>query len=97
VPVQQLKKFTFNEQYENPLFNSLTTFIEPFPIGLCHHADFRGSPEEKGAFATGTITLAGTLIEPVPAISLKARVSTRRPGSPYRFSSSVRYCCQTAA
>ena len=30
--VQQLKKF--KEQYENPLFNSLMTFIEPFPIGL---------------------------------------------------------------
>lgn len=29
---QQLKKF--KEQYENPLFNSLMTFIEPFPIGL---------------------------------------------------------------
>ena len=32
VQVQQLKKF--KEQYENPLFNSLMTFIEPFPIGL---------------------------------------------------------------
>jgi hypothetical protein len=32
VQVQQLKKF--KEQYENPLFNSLITFIEPFPIGL---------------------------------------------------------------
>ena len=30
--VQQLKKF--KEQYENPLFNSLMTFIEPFPVGL---------------------------------------------------------------
>jgi len=30
--VQQQKKF--KEQYENPLFNSLMTFIEPFPIGL---------------------------------------------------------------
>ena len=30
--LQQLKKF--KEQYENPLFNSLMTFIEPFPIGL---------------------------------------------------------------
>lgn len=30
--VQQLKKF--KEQYENPLYNSLMTFIEPFPIGL---------------------------------------------------------------
>jgi len=32
VQLQQLKKF--KEQYENPLFNSLMTFIEPFPIGL---------------------------------------------------------------
>jgi hypothetical protein len=32
VQVQQLKKF--KEQYKNPLFNSLMTFIEPFPIGL---------------------------------------------------------------
>ena len=32
VQVQQLKKF--KEQYENPLFNSLITFIEPFPVGL---------------------------------------------------------------
>lgn len=30
--VQQMKKF--KEQYENPLFNSLMTFIEPFPVGL---------------------------------------------------------------
>jgi hypothetical protein len=30
--VQQLKKL--REQYENPLFNSLMTFIEPFPVGL---------------------------------------------------------------
>ncbi|MGA9182924.1 MAG: DUF4199 domain-containing protein, partial [Candidatus Acidiferrales bacterium] len=29
---EQLKKF--KEQYEDPLFNSLMTFIEPFPIGL---------------------------------------------------------------
>jgi Protein of unknown function (DUF4199) len=32
VQVQHLKKL--KEQYENPLFNSLMTFIEPFPIGL---------------------------------------------------------------
>jgi Protein of unknown function (DUF4199) len=30
--LQQLRKF--KEQYENPLFNSLITFLEPFPIGL---------------------------------------------------------------
>jgi hypothetical protein len=30
--VQQQKKL--QEQYQNPLFNSLMTFIEPFPIGL---------------------------------------------------------------
>lgn len=30
--VQQMKKL--KEQYENPLFNSLMTFIEPFPVGL---------------------------------------------------------------
>jgi hypothetical protein len=32
VQVEQLKKL--KEQYENPLFNSLMTFIEPFPIGI---------------------------------------------------------------
>lgn len=32
VKVEQLKKF--KEQYKNPVFNSLMTFIEPFPIGL---------------------------------------------------------------
>src|SRR5271163_4305644 len=32
VQVEQLKQF--KEQYENPLFNSLMTFIEPFPVGL---------------------------------------------------------------
>ena len=32
VQVQHLKKL--KEQYENPLFNSLMTFIEPFPVGL---------------------------------------------------------------
>jgi hypothetical protein len=32
VQVQHLKNL--KEQYENPLFNSLMTFIEPFPIGL---------------------------------------------------------------
>jgi len=30
--VQELKKF--KEQYENPLFNAVMTFIEPFPVGL---------------------------------------------------------------
>lgn len=30
--LQQLKKL--KELYENPLFNSLMTFIEPFPVGL---------------------------------------------------------------
>jgi len=30
--LQELKKF--KEQYENPLFNSLVTFLEPFPVGL---------------------------------------------------------------
>jgi|SRR5882672_10435082 len=30
--LQQLKKF--KELYENPLFNAVMTFIEPFPIGL---------------------------------------------------------------
>jgi hypothetical protein len=30
--VQRMKKF--KEQYRNPLFNSLMTFIEPFPVGL---------------------------------------------------------------
>ena len=37
VQVQQLKEF--KEQYENPLFNSLMTFIEPFPIGHLSAAD----------------------------------------------------------
>jgi Protein of unknown function (DUF4199) len=32
VQVQKLKEF--KEQYKNPLFNSLMTFIEPFPVGL---------------------------------------------------------------
>jgi hypothetical protein len=32
VQVQHLKEL--KEQYENPLFNSLMTFIEPFPVGL---------------------------------------------------------------
>jgi hypothetical protein len=32
VQVQQLKKF--KEQYKNPFFNSMMTFIEPFPVGL---------------------------------------------------------------
>lgn len=30
--VQQFQKF--KQQYRNPLFNSMMTFIEPFPIGL---------------------------------------------------------------
>ena len=30
--MQQLNKF--KEQYENPLFNSAMTFLEPFPVGL---------------------------------------------------------------
>lgn len=30
--LQDLKKY--KEMYENPLFNSLITFLEPFPIGL---------------------------------------------------------------
>ncbi len=30
--LQDLKKY--KEMYENPLFNSLVTFLEPFPIGL---------------------------------------------------------------
>ena len=30
--VLQMQKF--KEQYENPLFNSLMTFIEPFPVGV---------------------------------------------------------------
>jgi len=30
--VEHLKKL--KEQYENPVFNSLMTFIEPFPVGL---------------------------------------------------------------
>lgn len=30
--IQQLKKF--KEQYENPLYNSAMTFLEPFPVGL---------------------------------------------------------------
>jgi hypothetical protein len=32
VKVEQQKRF--KEEYKNPLFNSLMTFIEPFPIGL---------------------------------------------------------------
>src|SRR5258708_26910848 len=32
VKVQELKKY--KELYDNPFFNALMTFIEPFPIGL---------------------------------------------------------------
>jgi hypothetical protein len=45
VQVQQLKKF--KEQYENPLFNSLMTFIEPFPIGLVVTAASAGLLRKK--------------------------------------------------
>ncbi len=48
------------------------TFIEPFPIGLAITLISAAGPEEKGAFATGTITLAGILIEPVPVNVLLA-------------------------
>ena len=34
VQVQVQKLEEFKEQYKNPLFNSLMTFIEPFPVGL---------------------------------------------------------------
>ena len=32
---EQLQQITkLQRRYENPLFNSLMTFIEPFPVGL---------------------------------------------------------------
>jgi hypothetical protein len=43
--VQQQKKF--KEQYQNPLFNSLMTFIEPFPIGLLITAASAGVLRKK--------------------------------------------------
>lgn len=54
--------FCVGRQYENPLFNSLMTFIEPFPIELCHRADFRGGPEEKRRNRNQYHPLAGILI-----------------------------------
>ncbi len=34
VQVQVQQQMKFKEEYENPLFNSMMTFIEPFPAGL---------------------------------------------------------------
>jgi hypothetical protein len=34
VQAQVEKQKKFKEQYDNPVFNSLMTFIEPFPVGL---------------------------------------------------------------
>jgi hypothetical protein len=49
--VQQLKEF--KEQYKNPLFNSLMTFIEPFPVGLAitllSAAVLRRKPQSQSA------------------------------------------------
>jgi hypothetical protein len=58
-------------------------FHRALPGWACHHTDFRGGTEEKGAITTGTITipvtLAGILIEPaiesVPANVLLASTS----------------------
>jgi Protein of unknown function (DUF4199) len=44
--VQKMKKF--NEQYENPVFNSLMTFIEPFPVGLLITVISAGVLRKKG-------------------------------------------------
>jgi|SRR5579863_1731885 len=44
--VQEMKKF--NEQYENPVFNSLMTFIEPFPVGLLITVISAGVLRKKG-------------------------------------------------
>ena len=68
--VEQLKKF--KELYENPLFNAAMTFIEPFPVGLVITLVSAAVLRKKAAIATGTITLAGILIEPVPANVLLA-------------------------
>jgi hypothetical protein len=58
-----------------PALQLTDDFHRALPDWACHHADFRGGPEEKGAIATGTITLAGILIEPVPANVLLASPS----------------------
>jgi ABC-type long-subunit fatty acid transport system fused permease/ATPase subunit len=44
--VEQMKKL--KEQYENPLFNSLMTFIEPFPVGLAITLLSAGILRKKG-------------------------------------------------
>jgi hypothetical protein len=59
-----------------PALQLTDDFHRALPDWACHHADFRSGPEEKGAIATGTITLAGILIEPVPA-----RVRDQPPAS----------------
>jgi hypothetical protein len=58
-----------------PALQLTDDFHRALPDWACHHADFRGGPEEKGAIATGTITLAGILIKPVPANVLLASPS----------------------
>jgi len=66
VQVRQLRK---------PALQLTDDIHRALPDWACHHADFRGCPEEKGAIATGTITLAGILNEPVPAKVLLASPS----------------------
>jgi hypothetical protein len=46
--VEQMKKL--KEQYENPLFNSLMTFIEPFPVGLAITLLSAGILRKKGRY-----------------------------------------------
>ena len=51
------------------------TFIEPFPIGLAITLISAAVLRKKAQIATGSITLVGILIEPVPASVLLASPS----------------------
>jgi hypothetical protein len=73
VQVQQLKKF--KEQYENPLFNSLMTFIEPFPIGLAITLISAAVLRKKAQSQPVPSPLPASQIEPVPANVLLASPS----------------------
>jgi hypothetical protein len=51
----QLEQIDKNELlYENPLFHTAITFLEPFPLELVNHVDLRGSLEGKAATTTFT-------------------------------------------
>jgi hypothetical protein len=57
--LQQLKKY--KELYENPLFNAVMTFIEPFPIGLVitliSAAVLRKKAQSQPAHATSALAM----------------------------------------